>query len=574
LIISKLNRLFAAVSILVALVALACSPATQPVAPEGGTTAKPPEQQQSISMLEEPGLRGGKLSMAAAVTIFGNPNDPHLVATVSGRNYAVPVTNGLVKRDLYDPKYGIIPDLAEKWEASKDGLTYTFKLRQGIKFHNTAPLNGREFTSDDAKFTLMRITADPSIVPEKSRARFQRKADFGSIKSIETPDKYTLVVNMKEPYAPFLDAVSHPGTLVIPKEFIDKFPDGLILEGMIGTGPYTPAEFINQQLMSFKRNPDYWNKDSKGNQLPYLDEVRFVAFSEEQSRLASFRAGQVDTSGAVSQGSSVEGIKKDIANVRVLYTAKASLNTFRFNTKAKPFEDARVRQAMSLAIDRYQWVDLFSDGRGAVAGPVTPLYADLANTADWLLSQPGYRKDKTQDIAEAKRLLKEAGYGEGFTTNVMYTSAAANAGDYAALFADQMKSINVTAKAEIVDYAGQWLPRSTNGEFEISQLGYTLTADADSLLSAHLHSAGGRNYGKFNDPKLDELIVKQRTTVNLEERKKWAQEAEKYILDSVPMIFLWRSTDINMAQPWVHNVSIVPGLETYNSVERAWVDKR
>ncbi|MSQ14946.1 MAG: hypothetical protein EXR50_03680 [Dehalococcoidia bacterium] len=521
----RMNGGLTLISILYVLI-LACSPAAQPAAPTGGDqTAKPAEQRQAIFALEEVGQTGGKLSMAAGVTIFGNPNDPHLFATVSGRNYAVPVTNGMVKRDIYDPKYGIIPDLAEKWDVSKDGLSYTFKLRQGIKFQNVAPLNGREFTSEDAKYTLMRIMADPSIVPEKSRARFQRKGDFGPVKSIETPDKYTMVVNMKEPFAPLMDAMSHPATLVIPKEFVDKFPDGLILEGMVGTGPYIPAEFINQRLMSFKKNPNYWNKDSKGNQLPYLDEVRFVAFSEETSRLASFRASQVDTSGTVSQGSTVDAIKKDIPSAKVLYTAKASLNTFRFNTKAKPFDDVRVRKAISLAVDRYQWVDLFSDGRGAVAGPVTPLYTDLANTADWLLSQPGYRKDKTQDITEAKRLLKEVGYGDGFTTNVMYTSAAANAGDYAALFADQMKPLNITAKAEIVDYAGQWLPRSTNGEFEINQLGYTLTTDADSLLSAHLHSAGARNYGKFNDPKLDDLIVKQRTTVNPEERKKWAQEA-------------------------------------------------
>ena len=571
--IRSISRPFAIISILFAWMVLACSPAAQPTAPGEGTAAKPSTRQQlSVAPLEEPGQPGGKLNMAAAVTVFGTLNDPHLVATFSGRDYSTPIANGIVKRDLYNVNYPIVPDLAEKWEVSKDGLAYTFTLRQGIKFHNVAPVNAREFTSEDAKYTLLRLTADPSIVPEKSRPRFQRRNDFGFIKSIETPDKYTMVVNMKEPYSPFLDAVAHGGSLVIPKEFVDKFPDGLILEGMIGTGPYLPDRFIHQQLMTFKKNPEYWNKDSKGNRLPYLDEVSYVVFGDEQSRLASFRAGQIDTS-EITEPTTLEVIQKENPGINVLYSPVANLTTFRFNMKLKPFQDVRVRRAVHLVVDRHQFVELFTFGRGVVAGPVTPLYADQANTMDWLLSQPGYRKDKTQDIAEAKRLMKEAGYESGLEIAGLFT-AGGTSGDLAAVLADQLKVLSITFKPELVDYAGGWVPRSTNGDFELSYMGHTLNVDADSLLSAHLHNEGGRNYGKFDDPKLNDLIVKQRTTVNLEERKKLVQEAEKYILETAPMIFVYQATRIYMAQPWVHNVSIVPGLSTYNSVDRAWVEKR
>ncbi len=571
--IRSINRPLAVTCVLLAWVALACSPAAQPAAPGGDTAGTPPTQRQlSVAPLEEPRQLGGKLNMAAAVTVFGTLNDPHLVATFSGRDYSTPIANGIVRRDIYDVNYPIVPDLAEKWEVSKDGLTYTFKLRQGIKFHNVAPVNGRELTSADAKYTLMRLTADPSIVPEKSRVRFQRREDFGFIKSMETPDKYTLVVNMKEPYSPFLDAVAHGGSLVIPKEFVDKFPEGLILEGMVGTGPYFPDRFIHQQLMSFKKNPEYWNKDSKGNRLPYLDEVSYVVFGDEQSRLASFRAGQIDTS-EITEPTTMEVIQKENPGINVLYSPVANLTTFRFNMKLKPFQDVRVRRAIHLVVDRHQFVELFTSRRGVIAGPITPLYADQANTMEWLLSQPGYRKDKTQDIAEAKRLMKEAGYEGGFELAGLFT-AGGTSGDLAAVLADQIKVLNITLKPELVDYAGGWVPRATNGEFELAYMGHTLNVDADSLLSTHLYSPGGRNYGKFSDPKLDELIVKQRTTVNLEERKKLVQEAEKYILETSPMIFVYQATRIYMAQPWVHNVSIVPGLSTYNSVERAWVDKR
>ena len=99
--------------------------------------------------------------------VFGNPNDPHLTATATGRNYAVPVTNSLVSMDLYDAQFSIVPNLAKSWEISKDGLNYTFKLQEGVKFQNVPPVNGREFTSEDAKYSLLRITADPSLIVEK-----------------------------------------------------------------------------------------------------------------------------------------------------------------------------------------------------------------------------------------------------------------------------------------------------------------------------------------------------------------------------------------------------------------------
>src|SRR5205823_2550619 len=118
-----------------------------------------------------------------------------------------------------------------------------------------------------------------------------------------------------------------------------------------------------------------------------------------------FRAHQVDTSGA-SLYSTAQSIQKENPGVKVLNIPSISLNNFRFNMKFKPFQDVRVRQAISLATDRQQFLDLFSEGRGAVSGPITPIFKDVANTTDWLMQQPGYRKDKTQDIAQAKSLLK------------------------------------------------------------------------------------------------------------------------------------------------------------------------
>ncbi len=566
--------IFTALSLSIML-AIGCTPAQQPVTPGGEVQTGRTEAPPSVTM-EVAGQRGGKFTFTdpGVGVAFGSPNDPHLVITGSGRVYSVPATNGLLTRDIYDPNLKIIPELFEKWEISKDGLTYTFKVRQGVKFHNVPPVNGREFTSEDAKYTLLRITADPSVVSEKNKPRFQRRLDFGSIKSIDAPDKYTLVVNLKEPYAPFMDAISHPGTVAIPKEFVDKFEGGFILEGMVGTGAFMPTEYRHQQLAAYKKNPDYWKKDSKGGALPYLDEVQVLHYADVQTALSAFRSRQLDSTigGGITKGV-LASLNTEMPGVRVLSSPAANITQYRFNMKFKPFQDVRVRRAIHLALDRHQMLEIIAEGKGVVAGPVTPLFKDVSNTMDWLLQQPGYRKDKKQDIEEAKRLLKEAGYGDGLAINAMFLTGTAGA-DYAALLADQLKAINVTVKSEQVDYAGVWIPRSVNQEFELSWMGHVYNLDADSVLSAHLHTSGGRNYGKFNDPKLDEMIDKQRTVVDPEERRKWAQEAEKYLLETVPIAFLFAGETTLLAQPWAHNmtVNLISG-GAYNSFEYAWMDK-
>lgn len=505
---------------------------------------------------------------------FGNPNDPHLVASGAGFVYSMPATNGLMKKDIYDSTNPIVGDLAQSWSVTSDGLTYTFKLHQGVKFHNVPPVNGRELTAEDVKYSLMRITAaDPSMVVDRWKPRFQRRLDFGSIDSIETPDKYTLIVTLKEPYAPFMDAMAHPGTQILPREFVEKFPEKVVTEGMIGTGPYLPVEYRNQQLSSYKSNPDYWRRDTEGNPLPYLDELALLFFSDKQSEIAAFRARQLEVTQSVRK-SLIESVKRDEPNVRLVTSTLANLEMLRFNMSFPPFQDVRVRSAISLAVDRHQFVDLIAEGQGAVSGPLTPVFPEMANTTEWLLSQPGYRKDKAQDIEQAKRLMEEARYPDGFTMSIMSTSILSGAQDTLTLLGEQLKPLKITTKGEAVDYVGQWVPRSLQGEFELSHMSYSTSTDPDSLLSPHMMSNAPRNYGKYSDPILDDLIKKERTAISLKEREKLVREAETRILDQAPIVVLYNPTITYLAQPWTRNISkgVIGGSELY-SVEYAWIDE-
>ena len=541
--------------ILVVMVALGCStPSQQPAGgpPLGDTHAK-----------QEP-QRGGSLRIVGSVTGPGH-NDPHLSAAGSGRDFSVPASNYLLRRDVFDENYSVVEDLAKSWDVSPDGLTYTFHLHEGVKYQNLPPVNGREFTSEDAKYNLLRVTGDPSVVPEATRPKLQRKAEFGKINSVETPNKYTVTVKLKEPLASFLDAVAHPGTAMLPKELVDQ-EQGTIQDLVIGTGPFMLADYKVDQNAVYRRNPEYFKKG-----LPYLDEVVMLKFSDLQAELSAFRARQIDVSGSGLSPGSLQALQKDIPSIKVLQVPKANMYTVRFNMKFKPFQDVRVRKAIHLAIDRSQYVDVIGEGLGVVPGPVTPLYRDMAGSTDWLMSQPGYRKDKAQDLAEAKRLMQDAGYPDGFTVKTM--TIPGRVGDAAILFDDQVKPLNIVTKVEALEYA-VFVSRSTQSDFELGFITFTLGTDVDSLLTSHLHSQGARNYGKYSDPVLDDLIEKQRRTVAVEERRRWAQEAEKRILDQAPMLFLLTNVNIQIAQPWVNNLS--SGLligDTLLSVEKSWLDK-
>ena len=531
-------------------------------APSGQLTPSLPEAEANKGP-----QRGGKLSLVGSITGPGH-NDLQLVITNAGRDWAVPVVNGLLKRDIYDSNYPIVGDLAKSWDISADGLTYTLKLHQGVKWQNIPPVNGREFTSEDAKYSLLRMAADPSIVPEKDKPKFQRQLDFAPIKGIDTPDKYTAVLHLKEPMIPLLDAVSHAASGMAPKELVDE-QGGIITNKMIGTGPFMVADYRQDQAVQYKRNPEYWQKG-----LPHLDELSMLRFADIQAELAAFRSFQLDIPGTGHTKTAVDTLKRNMPDIKVKSdTPRLAVRNFRFNMKFAPFQDLRVRRAIHLAIDRETFLEVGAEGLGYVAGAVTPMYKDVANPSEWILSQPGYRKDKSQDIAEAKRLMAEAGYSDGLNFSILVSNSSAMT-DAAALLADQLKPLKINMKTDVEEYA-IWLGRSNQGNFELSHMSHTMNADADSVLSAHIHSKGGRNYGKFSDPILDDLIDKQRRTANIEERRRLVQEAEKRVMEQAPLVFLYVANSILVTQPWVNDFTIgtVPG-DQFLSLPKAWVEKR
>ncbi len=510
-------------------VVMACSPSTQPVpgTPSTGDNKGP----QSGGVLRT--MSGGYVSYGTV--------DSHRASNFLTTGFTGLSTNQVVKRNIMSGNYEIIPELAESWEVSQDGLTYTFKLRKGIKFHNVPPVNGREFTSDDVEYMIKRISADPAIVPDKWKSLFQRRSDFENVSSIEKPDKYSIVIKTKQADAVFLHNLAAAGTVVVPKELIDDNPDKLIQDKIIGTGPFIHKDYVPDVRHILERNPDYWKKDERGAQMPYLDKLErnFYSGGDISVSIAAFLSGQTDLIGFYSNITETDlaTVTKQMSDKSYVQTSSSSnWQHLRINPNRAPFNDVRMRKAVNLAIDRQQIIESTSRGGAEISGLIAPALAGQgAYTVDELSKMPGYRQPKDQDIAEAKRLIKEAGY-EGVTIDMNSSGSTAATADMMSLIKEQLSKVGINSTIKLTANYQDHLNEMLGDKFQLTYTGHGVSADVDGTVYLHFHSKGGRNYYKFSDAKWDQFAEKQRIAVNPEERKKVVREILAYHAEIVPNV--------------------------------------
>src|SRR6266566_8856720 len=275
--------------------------------------------------------------------------DPHLSISFLTHSYVslsysmlVRFPNGPEQKSPTD--FSILPDLAEKRTVSKDGKVYTFNLRRGVLFHNKPPVNGREVSADDVKYSLERFMAKSAF-----------RTRFDPVQSIEAIDRYTVRVTLKEPYAPFLNHLANSTyTAILPREVEQKLGDFNRPEAVIGTGPFVLKSYDKGVRLVFERNPDYHVKG-----LPYVDGVVIEITPDAATRLSLLRANKVDLGhqwawAAVEEGRSLQKTNPEISLTLTPVIGQAMIY---FRTDQPPFNDVRVRRAVSLAIERKAWND-------------------------------------------------------------------------------------------------------------------------------------------------------------------------------------------------------------------------
>src|SRR5882762_9810391 len=273
--------------------------------------------------------------------------DPHLSISFLTHSYVslsysqlVRFPNGPEQKSPTD--FSILPDLAEKWTVSKDGTLYTFHLRKGVHFHNKPPVNGRELVADDVKYSLERFMA---------KSGFRERLE--PVQAIDVLDRSTVRVTLKEPYAPFLNHLANPSfCAILPREAETKFKDFNNPEAVIGTGPFVLKSYEKGVRVVFERNPDYFMKG-----LPYLDGAVIEITPDAAARVSLLRAGKAELPhiwGWLSpdEAKSVQKTNPELSVVRHQVIGQGFVY---MRTDQAPFNDIKVRRAISLAIDRKAW---------------------------------------------------------------------------------------------------------------------------------------------------------------------------------------------------------------------------
>jgi peptide/nickel transport system substrate-binding protein len=474
------------------------------------------EEESTEAAADQP-RTGGKLNMVWIV------EDSHLDPHTSSEHFSPELwraaANGLLKQEALTnlPQ----PDLAESWE-QPDDLTVIFTLTGGVKFHNKPPMDGREFSAEDAVFSLERMST-----PEPD---YRRATSFSSVESFTADDAQTVTVTLKEAYVPILSAISNKWSIMVAPELIEQFGDLKSGDSIIGTGPFL-CEAANSSVGArLVRNPDYFIGG-----LPYLDEVEYVTIVDLASRDSGFRAGQFDVHTVVEPD--LESWEEDdTLHVESFEGTVFHLSIISGKVDEAPFTDQRVRKAIDLAIDRDDLARAAWPGSSYRKSGVFPNLT-WGIQPEEIERLPGFRAPKDEDIAEAISLMEAAGHGGGLEITVNTTNAYA---EYHVTRAEalkpQLEKIGITLNLNLLEF-GALKEAEVKKDFQYNLATYAYYDDPDFPLFNSLHSAGVRNYWNWSDPEYDAIVERQRQIIDVEERKEVVLEAQRYLLEQVPVSF-------------------------------------
>src|SRR3989441_4576505 len=506
-----------------------------------------------------PPKRGGTLTRASAT----DPPvlDPRLTQSVGLFQFASLTSNRLVRYVFPDEASGtsdltLKGDLAESWQSSPDYRIWTFKLRQGVKWHNIPPLNGRELVAGDVKYCF-----------EAYAKEGVQSFNFREIEGMETPDKYTLRVHLHTPNVLFPQNVAECVTVVFSREVLEE--DGDLKKRLIGTGPYILKEHTRKVRVVLTRNLDYYDKGR-----PYVDECVILSTPDAATRLAAFRTGQSDILWVASPTEAEIVRKTNPAAVVQAYKNVLSPFGLALAQDKPPFNALRVRRAISMAIDRQKQVDTVYE-RHAIPGWGVPYtyYQDkmptLAQLGPWWQYRP----------AEAKKLLAEAGHPNGFESTLFYYEYWPQMTSQVQLVQQDLKrNLNINAKIVKLDYTtyyGRYVEGKWDGMAWGFQSGHAVGLDERTY--QYMHSKSTKNFFRVNDPLIDELTVKLRQTPDRAEQAKIAKRIVDREYDQVLRMWMPHGTIFLLFQPYLRNVAggVLRGTVGYGSpiIARLWIDK-
>jgi peptide/nickel transport system substrate-binding protein len=565
----------ASLVLILLLLTMGCARGAPPAAsPSSGTE---PGTAASPAAVEP--KRGGILRIAIR-------NDPPAAwDTMRSTNYDLTLVTQAIGGDgnlvtaCWDSEYKVCPALAESWESNSDATEWTFKIRDGVKWHD-----GVAFTAEDVRYWVD-LFVNGATVGDKVRLPGVAKGQFGDLQKVETLDGNRVRITLNSPDAFYLYGLGqhripifHPKHLFEPaiaSGNVNVAPSQL---GYVGTGPFKFKSYEPGGVIELTRFDQYWGKDDQGRQLPYLDGIIYHIIKSPAAMHAAFRAGQLDA--GANQGGYyvtpdlVASYRQSLGDsVYFLERAGGDTDSITFNTLRPPFDDIRVRRAISLWVDRQSAVDTIAHG----VGKVTAGFSDPAMSTPGFMNWPGYNPaTKEADRAEAKRLLAEAGYANGLEFTIVTPSTKAGGAEW---WTGALAGSGMTAKLEVMDVTSYDARRGA-GDWQASD-GNAAGLEGSMTPGAFLNSYGPKSRAPYasvvhEDSHILELARKLGQQKTDEGRFEVMREAEYYILqEKVYKVESAVGTDLVPVRSNVKGIQTAYTLapNTYWSQVRTWLDK-
>lgn len=505
----------------------------------GGTSSTPAPAETGTAATGEPAAVEQVLKYGTDTWPAGF--DPHTISAVAATRVFNQVYETLID---FNPDMTFKGVLAESWEIPDD-VTYIFHLRQGVKFHN-----GREMTADDVVYSFQRVlgqTEYGDIGALGSSASY-----YGGIASIEATDDYTVTMTLSEPNAAFLSNLTSSYGAIVCKEVVEANDGSLsAIDTMCGTGPFMYKESVVDNYITLVKNPDYWEEGA-----PKLDGITFYLLADESARLAALRTGDINLCSLSALNlSEVEGDD----SIKVLSYQSNNYTYLGFNLSSEALQDVRVRQAMSMAVDRQAIIDYVYNGEATVSTFVAPAMGH------WVWDAPSESPLYTQDIDAAKALMEESGYSDSNRLTIKMAAGLLDSiRDTAVVLQQQLKEIYIDVEItnlESGEYVDVW------GKMNTPEAGYDAMCgqngsgtDPNRAVSFFFSTTGGANVWGYSNAEVDELCAQGVATTDETEREGYYIEAQKIIIDESPNLFfaspmeyLFASSSVEGFEPFAAN---------------------
>ena len=463
----------------------------------------------SAGQAAEAPKRGGWMKVATDSTAVGL--DPHIAIAFASSTYFEHCYESLLR---YTKDMELEPALATSYE-QPDHLTYIFHIRKGVKFHD-----GSELTAEDVKFTFDRIL-DPET-------KSPRKPFFTSISKIETPDKYTVKFTMSQPYPPFLNVLATWYGSIVSKAAVEKH--GSMQSVTIGTGPFILKKYEHGIKGVFERFADYWDQPK-----PYIDGFDFIVIKDETSRLGALRKGTVDVGWI--KNAQLAGLLEKRKNLKIMSGPAVRQQRFWFKADRPPFNNVKVRQAMASAINRQDIIDTVMFGRGVLTASIPTATVPYGLSQEEMAKLPFYK----QDFELSKKLLKEAGYPDGFEFTLVTSPHSPDYIPCAEVMQRQLAKAGIKMNIVQKDW-GITLKTWRAGDFISMIFAGIWYPDPEGYVMNYYHSQASANYFGYKDEKLDSLFDAQHVEPNQDKRVKIWHQIQQHVAETVPCIWPYAMT--------------------------------